>query len=100
MDTKKSFIIFIRSYCLIFVFFKYIRVENETKTNEMIQHMYSQEGWNLQKPELIISVTGGAQKFTIPHRMKKAFKRGLIKAAASTGAWIVSNKETIYVKTY
>jgi len=56
----------------------------------MIQYLYSPESWNLQKPQLILSVTGGAQKFTIPHRMKKAFKRGLIKAAASTGAWIIT----------
>lgn len=56
----------------------------------MIQYLYSPEGWNLQRPQLILSVTGGAQKFTIPHRMKKAFKRGLIKAAASTGAWIIT----------
>ena len=70
--------------------FKYIRVQNETKTRDMIQFFYSPEGWNLTKPQLILSVTGGAQKFTIPHRMKKAFKRGLIKAAASTGAWIIT----------
>ena len=56
----------------------------------MIQYMYSYEGWNLERPQLILSVTGGAQKFTIPHRMKKAFKRGLIKAASSTGAWIIT----------
>jgi hypothetical protein len=68
----------------------YIRVQNETKTNDMIQYLYSPEGWNLQRPQLILSVTGGAQKFTIPHRMKKAFKRGLIKAASSTGAWIIT----------
>mgnify|MGYP002786892365 CR=1 FL=1 len=56
----------------------------------MIEYMYSKEGWNLNRPQLILSVTGGAQKFTIPHRMKKAFKRGLIKAASSTGAWIIT----------
>lgn len=57
----------------------------------MIEYMYgSENGWGLQAPKLIISVTGGAQKFTIPQRMKKAFKRGLIKAAASTGAWIIT----------
>lgn len=57
----------------------------------MIEYLYdSRMGWNLQAPKLIISVTGGAQKFTIPQRMKKAFKRGLIKAAASTGAWIIT----------
>jgi len=35
-------------------------------------------------------VTGGAKNFTIPHRIKKAFKEGLVKAAASTGAWIIT----------
>ena len=56
----------------------------------MIQYIYSEKGWNLPKPQLIISVTGGAKKFTMSHPMKKAFKRGLIKAAASTGAWIIT----------
>lgn len=66
-------------------------MEIETKPSDMIEYLYDpQSGWNLQAPKLIISVTGGAQKFTIPQRMKKAFKRGLIKAAASTGAWIIS----------
>ena len=37
-----------------------------------------------------MSVTGGAENFTIPHRMRKAFKEGLIKAANSTGAWIIT----------
>ena len=74
----------------------YIRVQNETKTCDMIQYLYSPEGWNLQRPQLILSVTGGAQKFTIPHRMKKAFKRGLIKAASSTGAWIITGGEFFF----
>jgi len=52
--------------------------------------MYSKEGYGLSVPKLILSVTGGAQNFTIPHRMKKAFKEGLIKVAATTGAWIIT----------
>ena len=52
--------------------------------------MYSKDGFNLTTPKLILSVTGGAQNFAIPLRMKKAFKEGLIKAAASTGAWIIT----------
>jgi predicted Rossmann-fold nucleotide-binding protein len=59
----------------------------------MIEFLYNQKGdnsWDLTKPQLILSVTGGAQKFTLPYRMKKAFKRGLVKAAASTGAWIIT----------
>jgi transient receptor potential cation channel subfamily M protein 2 len=56
----------------------------------MIQYLYHERGWNLPMPQLIISVTGGAQNFTIPQRMKTAFKRGLIKAATSTNAWIIT----------
>mgnify|MGYP002790666187 CR=1 FL=1 len=59
----------------------------------MIEYLYNTESWNLQKPQLILSVTGGAQKFNIPNRMKKAFKRGLVKAAVSTGAWIVTGNK-------
>ena len=56
----------------------------------MIQYMYNEKGWNMPRPKLIISVTGGAKKFSMPHRTKKAFKCGLIKAAVSTGAWIIT----------
>lgn len=56
----------------------------------MIQLLYHPKGWNLQPPKLIISVTGGAQKFTLPAATRKAFKRGLAKAAASTGSWIIT----------
>ena len=41
-------------------------------------------------PQLIISVTGGAQQFSIPLKMRKAFKQGLINVAASTNAWIIT----------
>lgn len=44
----------------------------------------------MQKPKLIISVTGGAKRFKIPHKTRKAFKCGLVKAAISTGGWIIT----------
>ena len=69
---------------------EYIRVQNETNPSDMIEYLYHKQSWKLEKPQLILSVTGGAQKFNIPQRMKKAFKRGLVKAAVSTGAWIIT----------
>lgn len=56
----------------------------------MIQYLYSEKGWNFSKPQLILSVTGGAQTFTMPYKMKQTFKRGLVKAVASTGACIIT----------
>ena len=63
----------------------------------MIQYMYGTEGWNLSRPHLIISVIGGGEKLVIPHRMKNAFKRGLVKAAASTDAWIITGGRNVGV---
>ncbi|KAL5018231.1 hypothetical protein ScPMuIL_003953 [Solemya velum] len=46
--------------------------------------------WKLPVPKLLISVTGGAQRFDLKPRIKTIFKRGLINAATSTGAWIIT----------
>ena len=39
---------------------KYIRVENETKPKDIIEYLYDQDenGWNLHRPRLILSITG------------------------------------------
>ena len=71
-------------------YLKLIRIEKKTSAEQMLEFVYSKHGWNLRVPKLILSVTGGAQKFTLPHRMKKAFKRGLIKAVVTTDAWIIT----------
>ena len=41
--------------------------------------------WNLPKPKLILSVTGGAKKFYMKARHLTSFKQGLMKAATSAG---------------
>lgn len=50
--------------------------------------------WKLEVPNLVISVTGGAKSFHLKPRLKEVFQRGLIKAAKSTGAWIITGKMT------
>ncbi|XP_076450410.1 transient receptor potential cation channel subfamily M member-like 2 [Babylonia areolata] len=46
--------------------------------------------WQLPVPKLIISVTGGAKRFTLRPRLKTILKQGLVNAAVSTGAWIIT----------
>jgi len=41
--------------------------------------------WNMEGPNLLISVTGGALESSMNSRLKDVFKNGLIKAAESTG---------------
>ncbi len=56
----------------------------------MIHYMYSKQGWGLTRPKLILSVIGGTQNFKISKRVCEAFKQGLVRAAGSTSAWIIT----------
>jgi len=44
--------------------------------------------WGMPKPEVLITVTGGAQDFNLPSQLQVAFDRGLVSAARSAKAWI------------
>ena len=46
--------------------------------------------WRLRRPEVLITVTGGAQDFILKPSQLNAFQAGLISAAKSTNAWIVT----------
>ncbi|XP_064643438.1 transient receptor potential cation channel subfamily M member-like 2 isoform X2 [Lineus longissimus] len=67
---------------------KYVRVSQDTSTDTMLKLLIDK--WGLEKPNLVISVTGGAKAFQMTPRLKEVFKRGLMKAAKSTGAWIIT----------
>ncbi|KAL8563213.1 hypothetical protein ACOMHN_053960 [Nucella lapillus] len=67
---------------------KYVRVATDTQMPMMRKLLMDQ--WNMERPNLLISVTGGAKNFQMRLRLKDAFRRGLMKAALSTGAWIVT----------
>ncbi|KAG8432778.1 hypothetical protein GDO86_017135 [Hymenochirus boettgeri] len=67
---------------------KYVRVSSDTPSNVLYQLMTEQ--WGLEVPSLLISVTGGAKNFRMKMRLKNIFRRGLVKAAQTTGAWIIT----------
>lgn len=46
--------------------------------------------WDIQKPEVIISVTGSAQDIQLNPILQHAFNKGLTAAAASAGTWIIT----------
>nr|WDP79899.1 transient receptor potential cation channel subfamily M member 1-2 [Apostichopus japonicus] len=46
--------------------------------------------WELQRPKLVISVRGGQKQFRLNTKDQETFNRGLIKAAQSVGAWIIT----------
>uniref|UniRef100_A0A8C1MG34 Transient receptor potential cation channel, subfamily M, member 2 n=1 Tax=Cyprinus carpio TaxID=7962 RepID=A0A8C1MG34_CYPCA len=67
---------------------KYVRVSSDTPCEILYQLMT--DCWKLRSPNLLISVTGGAKNFNIKPLLKEKFRRGLIKVAQTTGAWILT----------
>uniref|UniRef100_A0A8C1TMH0 Transient receptor potential cation channel subfamily M member 2 n=1 Tax=Cyprinus carpio TaxID=7962 RepID=A0A8C1TMH0_CYPCA len=67
---------------------KYVRVSSDISSESLYQLMT--EHWKLRSPNLLISVTGGAKNFYMKTHLKDKFRRGLIKVAQTTGAWILT----------
>ncbi|XP_074037016.1 transient receptor potential cation channel, subfamily M isoform X5 [Leptinotarsa decemlineata] len=65
---------------------QYIRVAHDTKPEHLMQ-LITRE-WNLELPKLLISIQGGKANFELQPKLKKVLRKGLLKAARSTGAWI------------
>lgn len=45
----------------------------------------------MERPKLLLTVHGGSENFPLPPKVKQAFSKGLIMAALSTGAWILTD---------
>ncbi|XP_029557806.1 transient receptor potential cation channel subfamily M member 2 isoform X2 [Salmo trutta] len=67
---------------------KYVRVSSDTSPDLLYQLLTEQ--WKLPPPNLLISVTGGAKNFYMKPHLTALFRRGLIKVAQTTGAWIIT----------
>uniref|UniRef100_A0A915PF14 TRPM SLOG domain-containing protein n=1 Tax=Setaria digitata TaxID=48799 RepID=A0A915PF14_9BILA len=46
--------------------------------------------WNVPSPKLIITVHGGMTDFDLQPKLARVFRKGLLKAAKTTGAWIIT----------
>ncbi|XP_063105779.1 transient receptor potential cation channel subfamily M member 6 isoform X2 [Cavia porcellus] len=67
---------------------KYIRTSYDTRMDHLLHLML--EEWKMELPKLVISVHGGVQNFKMPSKLNKVFSEGLVKAAETTGAWILT----------
>ncbi|XP_041444214.1 transient receptor potential cation channel subfamily M member 7 isoform X4 [Xenopus laevis] len=67
---------------------KYVRLSYDSKPEAILQLMLKE--WQMELPKLVISVHGGMQKFELHPRIKQLIGKGLIKAAVTTGAWILT----------
>ncbi|XP_060536582.1 transient receptor potential cation channel trpm isoform X2 [Cylas formicarius] len=65
---------------------QYIRVAHDTKPEYLMQLLTRE--WGLELPKLLISIQGGKANFDLQPKLQKILRKGLLKAARSTGAWI------------
>ena len=69
-------------YVCVCVSLQYVRVSIDTPIEVLYELMTKH--WKLRPPNLLISVTGGSHNFYMRTRLKKMFRRGLIKVAKTT----------------
>ncbi|XP_069034204.1 transient receptor potential cation channel subfamily M member 6 isoform X1 [Embiotoca jacksoni] len=77
---------------------KYVRVAVDSKPEALLQLMLRE--WQMERPKLLLTIQGGSENFTLPVKVKQAFSKGLITAALSTGAWILTDGINTGVSKY
>ena len=63
-----------------------MRLAHDTRPEPILQLLCRE--WNLGPPRLLITVHGGRSNFELQPALKKVLRKGLLKAAKTTGAWI------------
>ncbi|XP_042233689.1 transient receptor potential cation channel subfamily M member-like 2 isoform X2 [Homarus americanus] len=70
---------------------KYVRLSSTSNVKNVLTLLT--DYWCLMdpnRPQLVISVTGGAKNFQLDGKKKEIFSSGLIKAVKSTNAWLLT----------
>ncbi|KAF7698739.1 hypothetical protein HF521_003481 [Silurus meridionalis] len=67
---------------------KYVRLSYDSRPEAILRLMLKE--WQMELPKILISVHGGIQNFDLHPRIKQVVGKGLIKAAVTTGAWILT----------
>lgn len=65
---------------------QYIRLAHDTRPDHTLQLLTGE--WGLDLPKLLITVQGGKANFDLQPKLKKVIRKGLLKAAKTTGAWV------------
>uniref|UniRef100_A0A8C5DQT4 TRPM SLOG domain-containing protein n=1 Tax=Gouania willdenowi TaxID=441366 RepID=A0A8C5DQT4_GOUWI len=77
---------------------RYVRVAVDSKPEVLLQLMLRE--WQMERPKLLLSIHGGSENFSLSPKVKQTFSKGLITAALSTGAWILSDGINTGVSKY
>ncbi|CAJ0596278.1 unnamed protein product [Cylicocyclus nassatus] len=67
---------------------QYIRLGYDSEPEDVMYLM--EKVWGLVPPKLVITVHGGMSNFEVQEKLGRLFRDGLLKAAQTTGAWIIT----------
>nr|XP_057944966.1 transient receptor potential cation channel subfamily M member 5 isoform X1 [Doryrhamphus excisus] len=68
---------------------KFLRVQSNTDPAHIFQTLT--EEWGLAAPHLVVALVGGDELAQMKPWLRDTLRKGLVKAAQSTGAWILTN---------
>ncbi|XP_061184292.1 transient receptor potential cation channel subfamily M member-like 2 [Saccostrea echinata] len=77
---------------------KYVRLSHKDSVDKCLELM--EKHWKIMEPKppsLCISVIGGAKSFKLDNKMRETFNTGLIKAAKTTNAWLITTGSNVGV---
>ncbi|KAJ8401541.1 hypothetical protein AAFF_G00378580 [Aldrovandia affinis] len=77
---------------------KYLRLSCDSRADQVLELMLRE--WQMDLPKLVLSVHGGKDNFHLPPKVRETFSKGLIRAAESTGAWILTEGINTGVSRY
>ncbi|MFH4982472.1 hypothetical protein AB6A40_009181, partial [Gnathostoma spinigerum] len=66
----------------------YVRLGYDSDPSDIMYLM--EKVWNLDPPRLVITVHGGISNFEVQDKLGRVFREGLLRAAQTTGAWIIT----------
>ncbi|XP_070540267.1 transient receptor potential cation channel subfamily M member-like 2 [Ptychodera flava] len=66
---------------------KYVRISDDTPLNDILELFHL---WKLPRPNLVISITGGAKNYKLGEQHAEVFSRGLVNAAQTTPTWLIT----------
>ncbi|XP_016096270.1 transient receptor potential cation channel subfamily M member 4-like isoform X2 [Sinocyclocheilus grahami] len=66
----------------------FLRFSSTTDPSRVFDFM--RKHWKLRQPNLVVSVVGGEGRSKVKSWVRDVLKQGLVKAAQSTGAWIIT----------
>uniref|UniRef100_A0A8C5WFK8 Transient receptor potential cation channel subfamily M member 4 n=1 Tax=Leptobrachium leishanense TaxID=445787 RepID=A0A8C5WFK8_9ANUR len=77
---------------------KFIRLSNDT--DPAVVYNLITHHWKIPPPNLVVSVVGGDGDFKMKTWLKDILRKGLVKAAQSTGAWIMTGGMQVGIGKY